>query len=85
MLAYSMNQAVDAIQTAKKSWVSKWVQDAPLATHLNKFVDTQTEYTKSMLSNFETVAFGMVGYSVGKTQEAAKKTVELAKQFTTKA
>ena len=85
MLAYSMNQTVDAVQTAKKSWVNNWVHDTTLAGHLNKFVDTQTEYTKAMLTNFEAVTFGITGYSIGKAQEASKTATEWAKKLTPKA
>jgi hypothetical protein len=85
MLAYYLNQTVDAVQTAKKKFVDNTVFDAALAGHLNKFVDSQTEYTKAALSNFESVGMAMAGYTWGKSQETAKNTAEWVKKFTTKA
>ncbi len=85
MLAYYLNQTVDAVQTAKKKFVDSTVFDAALAGHMNKFVETQTEYTKSMLTNFEAVTFGITGYSIGKAQEATKTATEWAKKLTPKA
>jgi hypothetical protein len=85
MLAYSLNQAVDAVQAAKKSWVSNWVFDSTLAGHLNKFVDTQTEYTKAFFSNAEMTGMALGGYAFGKAQDATKTAAEWAKKLTPKA
>ncbi len=82
MLAYYLNQTVDAVQTAKKKFVDSTVFDAALAGHLNRFVETQTEYTKAALNNFETVGMAMAGYSWGKTQEMAKTTTDWVKKLT---
>ena len=42
-------QGVDAIQNAKKQFVSTFVQHEQLATVLNGFVDAQATYTKSAI------------------------------------
>lgn len=42
-------QGVDAIQSAKKQFVSTFVQHEQFAKVLNGFVDAQAEYTKSAI------------------------------------
>lgn len=85
MLAYYLNQTVDAVQTAKKNFVANTVFDTALAGHLNKFVDAQTEYTKSALNNFESFGMAFAGYTWGKAQETAKTATEWAKKLSPKA
>jgi hypothetical protein len=85
MLSYYLNQTVDAVQTAKKKFVDSTVFDAALAGHMNKFVETQTEYTKAALNNFDSFGMAMAGYTWGKTQETAKSATEWVKKFTPKA
>ena len=43
------HSGVDAIQTAKKTLVTTFVQHDGLAKILNNFVDAQAEYTKSAI------------------------------------
>jgi hypothetical protein len=43
------HQGVDAIQSAKKQFVSTFVQHEQFAKVLNGFVDAQAEYTKSAI------------------------------------
>jgi hypothetical protein len=43
------HSGVDAIQTAKKTFVGTIVQNDQLKTILNSFVDAQTAYTKSAI------------------------------------
>jgi hypothetical protein len=43
------HSGVDAIQTAKKTFVGAVVQNEQLKNILNSFVDAQTEYTKSAI------------------------------------
>lgn len=85
MLAYYLNQTVDAVQGAKKNFVANTVFDTALASHLNKFVDTQTEYTKAALNNFESFGMAFAGYTWGKAQEGAKTAAEWTKKFAAKA
>ena len=82
MLSYYLNQYVDAVQTAKKLWVDKAVADTALAGHMHKFVETQSEYTKAALNNFESFGIGFAGYTINKMQESAKKATERVKKFT---
>ena len=42
-------QGVDAVQNAKKQFVSTFVQHEQFAKVLNGFVDAQAEYTKSAI------------------------------------
>ena len=42
-------QGVDAVQSAKKQFVSTFVQHEQFAKVLNGFVDAQAEYTKSAI------------------------------------
>ena len=43
------HQAVDGIQSAKKQFVSTFVQHEQFANTLNGFVDAQAQYTKSAI------------------------------------
>lgn len=85
MFAFYINKTVDAVQTAKKNWVNNTVFDADLAGHMHKFVDTQTEYTKAAVNNFQTWGMGFAGYATGKTQSALKTGAEWIEKFNTKA
>lgn len=81
MLSYFLNQYVDAVQTAKKIWVDKTVTDTVLAEHMHKFVETQSEYTKAALNNFESFGMAFAGYTVNKMQESTKAATERVKKF----
>jgi hypothetical protein len=85
MLAYYLNQTVDAVQTAKKTFVNNTVLDTALAGHMHKFVDAQAEYTKAALNNFESFGMAFAGYTWGKAQDAAKTTTEWVSKLTPKA
>ena len=85
MLAYYLNQTVDAVQSAKKNFVANTVFDAALAGHLNKFVDAQAEYTKAAVNNFESFGMAFAGYTVGKAQETAKTAAEWVSKLSPKA
>ncbi len=85
MLAYYLNQTVDAVQTAKKTFVNNTVFDTALAGHMHKFVDAQAEYTKAALTNFESFGMAFAGYAIGKAQETAKTAAEWTKKLSPKA
>ena len=70
--SHYINRAVDAVQDAKKNWVASSILDADLALHLNKFVETQREYTKAAFQNFESAGTAISGYAIGKTQSNLK-------------
>jgi len=45
------NTAIDAVQTGKKQFVTTFVRHESLANTINKFVDAETAYTKSLFDN----------------------------------
>ena len=45
------NTAIDAVQTGKKQVVTTFVRHESLANTINKFVDAETAYTKSLFDN----------------------------------
>jgi CO dehydrogenase/acetyl-CoA synthase delta subunit len=47
---------IDAVQSFKKEAVKLTVLNKDIAADLNKFVDTQTEYTKQAVDNFTGIA-----------------------------
>lgn len=52
-------QAVDAVQNAKKQFVSTFVQHKEFAKVLNNFVDAQTAYTKEAITAGSVAATGV--------------------------
>ena len=55
------NTAIDAVQTSKKMVVDTLVKHEGLATALNKFVDSQTQYTKNAVATGYEVATSIAG------------------------
>lgn len=56
MIQSFTHDAVDAVQTAKLQFVSAFVKHEGLADTMTKFVEAQTEYTKSVLdTNIDTM------------------------------
>ena len=51
MIKTMFDTAIDAVQTSKKIFVDTLVKHEGLASSLNKFVDTQTAYTKKAVEN----------------------------------
>ena len=43
---FTTDAIIDAVQTAKKTWVKTFVTNDHIAESMNEFVDNQTEYTK---------------------------------------
>jgi len=43
---FTLDTTIDAIQSAKKQFVTKFVSNQTVAAAMNQFVDAQTEYTK---------------------------------------
>jgi gas vesicle protein len=53
------DQAIDTIQSAKKQFVTMFVQNDTMAKAMNEFVDAQTKYTKEAVKagkEFTTIA-----------------------------
>lgn len=60
-------QAVEGIQTAKKQFVSTFVQHEQLAKVLNGFVDAQTQYTKEAITAGSVAFSGVQGILTDRT------------------
>jgi len=43
---FTVDQSIDTIQGAKKTFVKTFVQNETAATAMNEFIDAQAEYTK---------------------------------------
>lgn len=43
-----LDSTIDFVQNTKKQFVNTFVNDKPTSDALNKFVDSQTEYTKAL-------------------------------------
>jgi len=70
MLAYA-NMAIDAIQSAKTTWLQTFIKDEQVRSPLQQFVESQTAFTKQVAKTYWEV-----------TGAAAESTVK--KVFTTK-
>ena len=46
---FTPDNVIDTIQTTKKQYITTYVTNKVVADALNQFVDTQTEYTKSIV------------------------------------
>ena len=46
---FTADNVIDTIQTTKKQYVNTYVTNQTVADALNQFVDTQTEYTKTIV------------------------------------
>jgi len=46
---FTTDAIIDAVQTAKKTWVKTFITNEHIADSMNQFVDGQTEYTKKAL------------------------------------
>lgn len=71
------NTAIDSVQTGKKQIVSTFVKHETLADTINKFVDAETAYTKSLFDNTVNTMTGF--YNLFTNKDFAK---EVAETFT---
>lgn len=76
---FTVDTAIDTIQTAKKEAVKTFVKHEAIAKSLNEFVDAQTAYTKQAAKAGQDVATKLASETVKLTQEAAK--FDYAKSF----
>lgn len=51
---------IDAVQSGKKQFVNSTVFNSDIRNALNSFVDSQTEYTKSMVESTSAMTFDVV-------------------------
>lgn len=49
MLADTMNYGIGLVQDGKKEWIKQFVKDEKVATSMNFFVDSQTEFAKQIV------------------------------------
>ena len=64
-LASMVNQPIDMVQDAKKTWTKTYVQNENIRSALDAFVDAQTVFVKQIVANVETVG-KEVGAELGK-------------------
>jgi predicted phage gp36 major capsid-like protein len=69
---FTIDPAIDMIQTGKKQFVSTFVTNKNVADALNSFVDAQSEYTKRALKISSDTATVL-------TQEAIKASQDVSK------
>lgn len=68
---------IDTVQTGKKAFVNTMVQHQATKDALNKFIDSQTEYTKAAVKTATEVGTTL-------TQEAVKAVQDVTKMDLTK-
>lgn len=69
---FTFDHAIDAVQTAKKTFVSTFVTNQTIADSLTGFVDAQTEYTKKALKAGTEAATTLTSEAVKVAQEMGK-------------
>ncbi len=76
-------QGVDAIQSAKKQFVSTFVQHKQIKEALNGFIDAQAEYTKDAITAGSVAATKVTEVFTDRTPyvEATKKVSEFLAPF----
>ena len=78
---FTVDTAIDTVQTVKKEAIKTFVKNENVAKSLNEFVDAQTAYTKEAVKATTDVATKLTSEMVKIAQEAAK--TDYVKQFTT--
>ena len=69
---FTADATIDAVQTAKKTFVNTFVTNDTVKEALNSFVDAQTEYTKKAVKVSQDTATTLVSESVKAYQNATK-------------
>jgi len=59
------NFYIDAIQNAKRTWVSTWVKDETLSAPLLGIIEGQTQFTKELVRQTNAIA-NAIGESMAK-------------------
>ena len=78
---FTVDTAIDTVQTVKKEAIKTFVKNENVAKSLNEFVDAQTAYTKEAVKATTDVVTKLTSEMVKIAQEAAK--TDYVKQFTT--
>ena len=74
---FTLDATIDAVQGAKKQFVSTFVQNEAIAKALNEYVDAQSEYTKKAVKT-------AMDTTTVVTQEVVRNISEMAKVDYTK-
>lgn len=69
---FTIDATIDAVQTAKKQFVSTFVQNETVAKALNDFVDAQSDYTKKAVKTTVDAATRVTQEMVKGASQAAK-------------
>jgi len=69
---FTIDAAVDAVQTAKKTFVNTFITNESVKDAMIKFVDAQAEYTKRAAKVGTDTVSTLTSEAVKVTQEAAK-------------
>ncbi len=69
---FTTDAIIDAVQTAKKTWVKTFVTNDHIAESMNEFVDTQAEYTKKAMKATNDAATQIAAETTKMIKEAGK-------------
>ena len=69
---FTTDAIIDAVQTAKKTWVKTFVTNDHIAESMNEFVDTQAEYTKKAMKATYDAATQIAAETTKMIKEAGK-------------
>ena len=69
---FTTDAIIDAVQTAKKTWVKTFVTNDHIAESMNEFVDTQAEYTKKAMKATTDAATQIASETTKMVKEAGK-------------
>lgn len=69
---FTPDATIDAVQTAKKSFVNTFVTNETIKESMIKFIDAQSEYTKKAAKVAVDTSTSIAGEAVKVAQEAAK-------------
>lgn len=59
------NFYIDAVQNAKRTWVSTWIKDETLSAPLYGIIEGQTQFTKELVRQTNAIA-NAIGESMAK-------------------
>lgn len=69
---FTLDYAVDAIQTGKKTFVNTFVTNETIKTEMLKFIDAQADYTKKAIKATTDATAAIASEGMKAAQEVAK-------------
>ena len=69
---FTLDYAVDAVQTGKKTFVNTFVTNEAIKTEMIKFIDAQGDYTKQAIKSTTDATAAIASEGVKAIQEVAK-------------